>query len=529
VKVSGPIALGLHWAHDAAVSICTPDGVIYSVAEERLVRTKHYYGFPMKAIRKALADCGLSGRDIDVFAFSAKKAFFPHHQNYRIVTMSGLEEDVYNASKVGKPGPQIPFGMSKAGKPLDGQWRGFEGRHWTQYIQELESLGFFHAGMRCYYIEHHRAHAASAFRLSGMTDACVLTLDGKGDNLCATISHGHGDGRLDTVRVSPKEASLGAFYQAVTEALGFVPVDGEFKTMGLAAAGGGYTDPNPFAGLISVTDGVLSSRIPWTYRNFNEAHPDKAVDNPLSSVAEAEQFRRLLQTSAPEKIAYFAQALCEDVMLEFARQAVELVGVRRLACAGGVMLNVKANGRISRELGLSPDDFFVFPDAADSGLSSGAAMEALFHEGALRRPISLQTPYLGPSYPAETILQAIEGPGAAGLHVIHGGNRSVDLLADRLVDGLVVGTFQGRLEMGPRALGNRSVLADPRDVKVKERINGLLKGREWFVPFAPIVLDEDAHLYWEGSVNYPYMTFAVAATPYARQTVPAVVHLDGTM
>jgi carbamoyltransferase len=526
VTIRGPIALGLHWAHDAAVSVCTPDGILFSVAEERLVRTKHYYGFPMTAIRTALTACGLTGADVDLFAFSARKPFFPHHRHYRVVSMAGLESEVFDPEAVGKPGPVVSEGMARPGKPLDRQWEGFASRHWAQYTQELEALGFFHPRMRCYYVEHHRAHAASAFRLSGMDEACVLTLDGKGDNLCATISHGHSDGRMDVVRVSPKEASLGAFYQAVTEALGFVPVDGEFKTMGLAAAGEGFGGVSPFAGTVRVVDGVLQSTTEWTYRNFNEAHPEKAVNNPLSSVTQAEEYEALLETMSPQQMAYCAQSLCEDVMLEFARQGLALTGARRLACAGGVMLNVKANGRILQTLGLMPDDYFVFPDAADSGLAAGAAMEALFQEGALSHAVALATPYLGPEYGEEEMCEALDRPG---LQRTNGGANSADVLAGHLADGLVVGTFQGRLEMGPRALGNRSVLADPRDVAVKQRINGLLKGREWFVPFAPIVLEEDAHLYWDGSLSYPYMTFAVAATPYARECVPAVVHLDGTL
>jgi carbamoyltransferase len=530
MQIRGPVALGIHWAHDAAVSVCTPDGILFSLAEERVTRIKHYYGFPIQAIRKALDYCDLRGDDVDLFAFSAKKPFFPHHKNYSIVTMKGLESSVCEREGLGRPGPRVPLGESRPGKRLDPQWKAFERRHWMQYVAELEDLGFFHPRMKCYYVEHHRAHASSAFRLSGMAEACVLTLDGKGDGLCGSISLGRRDGSLELHRTSPKEASVGSFYQAVTEALGFVPVDGEFKTMGLAAAGKPDGRPNPFRDVVRVRDGRLEGNTAWEFRSYNETHPQKAVDNPLSSVAQADDYERMLTEIPREQLAFHAQQLCEDVMLDFARQAMEITGSRRLACAGGVMLNVKANGRIRDELGVAPEDFFVYPDSSDAGLSAGAAMEALFHEGALSGVASLRTPYLGHDYDGGALREALTTfPNAQALVAEDCGGNSAQVTAEKLSRGIVVGTFQGRLEMGPRALGNRSVLADPRDVAIKERINGLLKGREWFVPFAPIVLEEDAGLYWDGSTHYPYMTFSVKAKPYALEAVPAVVHLDGTM
>lgn len=526
----GPFALGVHWAHDAAVSICTPQGIMFSLAEERVVRVKHYYGFPMQAIRLALDHCGLTGGDIDFLALSAKKPFFPHHKNYAIVTMQGRDATVFEPESPRGPAPRVPLGYSRPGKPLEWQWRGFEQRHWLQYVEELESVGFFHPRMKCYYVEHHRAHASSAFRLSGMPEACVLTLDGKGDGLCGSISLGRRDGSIELCRTSPKSGSVGSFYQAVTEALGFVPVDGEYKTMGLAAAGKPDAGPNPFKDVVTVRDGRLESKVVWDFRSYNDTHPDKAVNNPISSIAQSEEYERLLQEMPREQLAFFAQEVCEEVMLEFTRQAMEITGSRRLACAGGVMLNVKANARIRDELNVPPEDFFVFPDSSDAGLAAGAAMEALFQENALTGTCRLATPYLGHEYTAGQVTAALNAfQRTHPLRVTDCGDRSADVTAEKVSQGIVVGTFQGRLEMGPRALGNRSVLADPRNVAIKDRINALLKGREWFVPFAPIVLEDDVPLYWSGSTCYPYMTFAVKATPYAVNTVPAVVHLDGTM
>jgi len=189
------------------------------------------------------------------------------------------------------------------------------------------------------------------------------------------------------------------------------------------------------------------------------------------------------------------------------------------------MLNVKANALVRDQL--HPEGYFVFPDSGDSGLAAGAAMEALFQMGMHKGQPALATPYLGHNSPEGDVQRVVDR--YASHYQLRIVAASHNLVAQKIAEGKVVGTFQGRLEMGPRALGNRSVLADPRTVEVKDRINLLLKGREPFVPFAPAVLEEDAHLYWVGPIDYRYMTFAVTATDLARQIVPVVVHADGTM
>jgi carbamoyltransferase len=253
-------------------------------------------------------------------------------------------------------------------------------------------------------------------------------------------------------------------------------------------------------------------------------YPTKRVPNPLSSVAETELFREDVERHGPAQLAYFAQELVERNVVALIRDALRLTGTRRLAVAGGVMLNVKANGRVRDEL--APSRHFVFPDSADSGLSIGAAMEALYACGAATSA-SLPSPYLGHGYTDEQIAAALAG--TPDLDVEDVGGRLPSRLAKELVAGTVIGTFQGRLEVGPRALGNRSVLADPRDPAIRGRINDILKGREWFVPFAPIVLEDEANRYWSGPIDYRHMTFTVTASDFAKERVPAVVHVDGTM
>lgn len=379
--------------------------------------------------------------------------------------------------------------------------------------------------IRHYYIAHHRAHASSAFRLSGFTDACVLTLDGTGNGLSGTISRGYPDGRLELARTSGERDSVGSFYQAVTEALGFIPVDGEYKTMGLAAFGKADEGNNPFHDMVRVEDGRLASRIKWQLRVYNEKYPEKKFPNPLPSVTQADEFATLLHRISREQFSAYAQAHFEEVMLAYAKDGMRITGSQNLAVAGGVMLNVKANALI-RDL-LQPEQHFVFPDSGDSGLAVGAAMEALYQEGALHGQANLEHIYLGHEYSSEDTAEQLDK--LCKIHQLRAQDADISFLVDKILTGKVIGTFQGRLEMGPRALGNRSVLADPRYVEVKDHINTILKGREWFVPFAPSVLDKNAHKLWEGPTKYPYMTFAVRASEYAKKIIPAVIHIDGTM
>jgi carbamoyltransferase len=516
---SRPLALGVHFGHDAAVSVCSPDGVLFSLQEERVSRIKHHFGFPRQSLAIALDCCGLTARDLGLVAFSSVQTLFPDRSRSWVAPADGDRQ----------PAPREAAGSQRLAKMRDKvrrTWNEFADRHWCEHVEFMRDAGMLRDDVVHYHVAHHRAHAASAFRLSGVVQPMtVLTCDGKGDGLSATIYRGEPDGRLVYARGSAARDSLGMFYQAITETLGFVPVDGEYKTMGLAAFGRADGRANPFAGIVSVHDGTLASQKEWTSASYNERHPDRKVNNPLSSVVQADEFRRQLDGMSEPDIAYFAQAHFEEVMLQLAADAMRICGSPHLAAAGGVMLNVKANALIRDRL--HPRSFFVFPDSADSGLATGAAMEALFLEGHISAPIAFRTPYLGHQFDDAAIARDVGRWSEQHPLVVE--RTTPDEIAARIADGKVLGIFQGRLEIGPRALGNRSVVADPRRLDVKDKINLLLKGREPFVPFAPSVLDEDAPHYWDGPTDYRHMTFAVHASERAKTEIPAVVHVDGTV
>jgi carbamoyltransferase len=514
------LALGIHFGHDASVSVCSPEGVLFSLQEERLSRIKHHCGFPRRGLELALERFGPPGKDLPIVAFSTSDVILPEHRTAWLVPADGRRTTAGNA---GANSQRLATIRDKVQRT----WGEFAGRHWCEHVGWMEDAGLLRHDVAHYYVAHHRAHASSAFRLCGVTDAgvTVLSCDGKGDGLSAAIYRGEQDGQLTYLRGSTPQHSVGMFYQAITEALGFVPVDGEYKTMGLAACGAAHGRPNPFAGLVSVADGVLASRIAWKAAPYNDRHPDTRIDNPIGSVIQADDFQRMLTTYSAEDLAHFAQAHFEEVMHALAADAMRLAQSRHLAAAGGVMLNVKANALVRDSL--QPASFYVYPDSADSGLAAGAALEALHHEGVCRSPVTFMNPYLGHEFDDDAVYAVLERWRLQ--HRLIVAEVTPADVAGRIERGAIIGTFQGRLECGPRALGNRSVIADPRRTDVKDRINLLLKGREPFVPFAPSVLEADAHLYWDGPRDYPFMTFAVRATDYARQTVPAVVHVDGTL
>lgn len=518
-----PLALGIHVKHDASVALCSPQGVIFALAEERVSRVKHHCGFPRSALEELFRSTGITAKDIAAVAFSTRRVLYPGHRNSWVADVGGIAKKQRASTAAGNIIRRWIYGRS-VDDPTKG-WEEFADRHWLRYEDYLRELGLMDGRILHYYVAHHRAHASSAFRLSGMDEACVLTLDGLGDGLSGTIYKGHPDGRMELLRKSAAKDSLGSFYQAATEALGFVPVDSEYKTMGLAAFGLPDGKENPFRDIMRVEDGVLKSSTAWRMRSYNAAHPEKKVPNPLGSIAQADEYAALLSGMKREEFASAVQAHCEERMLDYARDGLGLAGSRNLACAGGVMLNVKGNARIRDEI--RPEGYFVFPDAGDSGLSAGAAMEALYQMGVLRGQAEFENTYLGHNFgDAEIEKEVSRFCLDNGFAAERSGPAPI---ADKLIQGKVVGTFQGRLETGPRALGNRSVLADPRAPEVKDRINSILKGREWFVPFAPAVLDEDAALYWNDSREYRYMTFAVKAAEYAVKNIPAVVHVDGTL
>lgn len=462
--------------------------------EERFNRDRHTKAFPELAISFCLAEGGIGFSDLDAVVMA-------HHagRDFR----RGATDAVRRGS------PKRLAAQAFVDGRLVAREAGFR-RRWS-YTGRIEHVG------------HHEAHAASAFFASPFDRAAVLTLDRGGDFLSSTLGLGEGN-RLRILDELANPHSLGEVYSALTWFLGFQPNGDEGKVMGLAPYGGPRLadELKPLVRLRP--DGLFRVDLEW-FRYQREA------SRPVS-----EKFvRRHGEPRAPEgavterdkALAYAVQQLAEDTGLHVARHLRELTGTTKLCLSGGVALNCVMNGRLLREAGF--DEVFVQPAASDAGNALGAALwwwhhRASDHGGTGERKWHMDHAYLGLDVTDRHVERAMERLGRPYRRAADPAGEAAALLSE----GKVVGWFQGRAEVGPRALGARSILADPRKAEMRDVVNHEVKRREWFRPFAPSVLDEAGAEYFDGYVRNPFMTFAFDVRREMRDVIPAVTHVDGT-
>lgn len=481
--------LGINcFSHDTAACL-VQDGVVVALAEEeRFNRDKHTKSFPDAAIEWCLGQGGIGIRDVDVVAF-AHRAGADFARGARDALRRGapkrLAAQAYTGARL------------KARERRFTQRWGYEGR--------VVNVG------------HHDAHAASAFFPSPFDEAAVLTLDRGGDFLSTTLGHGQGN-RLRVRREVRNPHSLGEVYSALTWYLGFHPNSDEGKVMGLAPYGNDALVPQVRDLLQLTPDGLFRVNLAWfayqregrwVSRRFLERFGPPRV--PESEI-----------TALHENLAFAVQDLVEEAGLHIARALRELTGARNLCLAGGVALNSVMNARLLREAGF--DHVFVQAAASDAGNAMGAALWVWHHELGHPRQWSMEHAFLGPEFGERDFASALDG---RGLHVRQVSDPEAEA-ASRLAEGRIVGWFQDRAEVGPRALGARSILADPRKAEMKDIVNARVKRREGFRPFAPSVLHERGADYFEGYYPNPFMLLVLPIREERRHEIPAVCHVDGT-
>lgn len=368
-----------------------------------------------------------------------------------------------------------------------------------------------------HFVPHHLAHAASAFYSSGYRESGVLTIDGFGEKSSSIFAIGGPDG-LKLLEETMLPSSLGMLYMMMTAYLGFKPLDGEYRVMGLAS----YGDPKIYAKAFTELmeqqpDGTcLTTKL---VRSDFSAYiedllgPARASGGPVT--------RREMDIAAALQKGF------EDAMLDRVAYLKTKYGIERICLAGGVALNVVMTGKLARS-GLFKQTY-VFPASGDDGASVGAA-QYLYHD-VLREPppdAPVRTMALGPAFSRSQIAQTLEK--YAGKLAYHKVDNVEEAVADALVEGKVVGWFQGRMEFGPRALGNRSILADPRTDEMRDVVNIRVKLREEFRPFAPAAIAElsDNYFNMDGVVRSNFMEFVVPARKLGIENAKAVVHVDGS-
>ncbi|WP_280299437.1 carbamoyltransferase family protein [Nocardia abscessus] len=381
-------------------------------------------------------------------------------------------------------------------------------------------------------VGHHLAHAASAFYPAGVADAAVIVVDGSGDGMSTSIHHGTATG-LRTVRAFPFTQSLGWFYQFATEHAGLGGWTNAGKLMGLAAYGqprfdlnflqptsSGYHLDLTAYGLAPETDETTRYSDLSYYRDLRRTYGKAFTDAgiPAQPPAGHDAHRAIAAD-----LAASAQLLLQRCLVSVVAAALEETGATAVCLAGGVALNCTTNGILAR----TPDieSLFVQPAASDAGCALGAALECAHRRGERAVPGPRQThALLGPSFDNRAIETALHTAGVA-----YSTPSDIAVTAARLLaEGKVIGWHHGRAEAGPRALGARSILADPRTTALRDRINLAVKRREFWRPLAPSMLELGA---WTTTPSAPaeFMTVAHDATPAARQQIPGVVHVDGTM
>jgi carbamoyltransferase len=483
--------------HDAAACL-VQDGLVAAAAEEeRFNRDKHHSGFPHHAIRYCLNLARINASQLDYVVFYEK----PFVKFNRI-----LETYISQWPR--------SFGSFRRAIPL---WLKNRLNMRKQISRELDI-----DEDKIFFGNHHLSHAASAFLVSPFEEAAILTVDGVGEWTTTTIGYGKGSKiRIDKEIKFPH--SIGLLYSAITAYLGFRVNDAEWKVMGLAP----YGEPkyvDKFLDIVDIKEDG-SFRLNMKYFSYHYS-PQKSINRRFEN-----HFGRPQRQSDQEidqfytDIAASGQKVVEDLIVKIASNMYKTYNTDNLTIAGGVGLNSVANWRIIQKTGFK--DIFIQPASGDSGGSLGAALG--FYNLTLGRPrkYRMEHALLGPEYTDEEIQGVLDSNGA-NYRKISSEEKLVEETAKMLANNKVVGWFQGRMEFGPRALGNRSILANPKNPDMKEILNSKVKFREKFRPFAPSVTQEEASTYFDISIDAPYMLLIPDVYPEKRNLLPAITHVDGT-
>ncbi len=509
--------LGLNaWHADAAAALLVDGRLVAAAEEERFRRVKHWAGFPSEAAGWCLREAGLDLGDLDVVAVNRdpranlwrKTAYALRHRPDRRL----VRERLRNARRI--MGMEEELGrVAPAGRPFDGRIRN---------------------------VEHHRAHQASSFLVAPFSEAVLFSVDGFGDFSSASWGVGRGANmRLDGRVYFPH--SLGIFYLAMTQYLGFPKYGDEYKVMGLAP----YGKPTQLDAMRRVVSSEPAGEFRLNLEYFRHHREDLGYrwegGEPTVDVHYTDALIDLLGPARMPgmeldprhlDVARSAQARFEEVILEMLRSIHPRYGLDAVVVSGGGAMNSVANGKVTRETPFSR--IFAPPAPGDAGGAIGAALVAWTETTGGARPDPMLHSSYGPGYGRDRLEAAIRDAGgpleAAGCDVreAEGEAALCREVAARIADGEVLGWFQGRMEVGPRALGNRSILCDPRRPDMRDVINAKIKLRESFRPFAPSILREAMGEWFEVDDDVPFMMKVYEIREEKRALIPAVTHVDGT-
>jgi carbamoyltransferase len=510
------LILGFNAYHGDVAAALLRDGVLMAaVEEERFARIKHVAGFPARAIQACLTAAGAEACDVDIFAAAgAKRANLA---------------------------ARARFALTHRPRRLFSQYRAATHRHarLAATIADALHLAEPHVSARLAFVEHHPAHLASAFYCSGFDEATCCAIDGFGDFVSTSIARGMGP-RLDVVHRVFFPHSIGIFYLALTQYLGFKKWGDEYKVMGLAAYGQPRETTRMRSLLRLTRDGDFALNLRYFRHWRGEVPMTWDTGEPRIADVYTKELDQLLGpprlADAPieerhHDLAASAQAVFEEAVFHVLRGAHARAPSPRLCLAGGCAMNSVANGKIREHTPFQ--ELYVQPAAADNGTALGAALQVWHARLGRPRGFRMEHGYWGTAHGDDAVIRAIEDAGAVTTHrcrleVPRSHEQRALATARYLAAGRVAGWFQGRMEWGARALGNRSILADPRRPDMRDVLNVKIKLRERFRPFAPSVLAEAVNDYFVDAVPDPFMIQVFRVRPDKRDVIPAVTHVDGS-
>ena len=512
------ILLGINAYHgDVSAALLRDGQLIAAVEEERFRRVKHWAGFPSEAIQSCLKMAGASAKDVDFFAISRN----PRANLFRktLFALSNRPQMKFIADRTRNVSRVLTL-ADRISRELD--------------------LDPNRVRRKIRWVEHHPAHQASAFFVSPFEEAAVCALDGFGDFASTSFAVGR-DRHLQTIDRVFFPHSLGMLYLAITQYLGFHQYGDEYKVMGLAA----YGQPEyvqPLRRLIQFKpDGGFELSLPYFRHHREGLSMTWDEGEPVLGPVYTERLEELLGPARkPDEpieprhkaIAASLQNVFEEAVCHILNTLYRRTRIPRLCLAGGCALNSTVNGKILRETPFK--ELYIQPAAADNGTSLGAALYLQHHLLGRNREFVMEHAYWGPKFSQAEMDSALRERSA---DLVQAGGRMISLeheeelcdrVAERLAQGKIVGWFQGRMEWGPRALGNRSILADPRRREIRDLLNTKIKFRERFRPFAPSILEEAVREYFPGAAPDPFMLRVYPIQPQKRAAIPAVTHVDGS-
>ncbi len=489
------ISLGIScFYHDSSVCLVKDGKVLLAVEEERFSGIKHDSSFPDKSIHWIMNESKISFEDIDEVCFYEK----PLIKTHRIVTTCLNNFQIKDAFKFAVKGVK-------------------------QFLDLKRKLRWMFSNAEIKFTSHHDSHIGYSYLTSPFKEAAVLSVDGVGEWETTVLAKAE-ENDWEKLETTIFPHSLGMFYSTFTAFLGFKPNEGEYKVMGLAPYG------NPKTFIDKFRDIIYPSKKGIYKLNMKMFNYDKSDEVMFTS--ELSSHLGLLPrlpneelTQQHKDLAASVQFIYEMYFFRLLKQLHKLTKCDNLVLSGGCAYNGTANGKISKKTGFK--NVWIPPSPSDSGSSIGACLIS-YYRGERDKRLDNTNPYLGPKFSNEYISQILKNYNNKLIYKKLSDEEIIDLVSTEISNGKVVAWFEGRLELGARALGHRSIFADPKNPTMKNRINQIVKKREGFRPFAPIVKDEAKNLYFEWDKEVPYMNQIVSVRKEFRTKLPAITHIDGT-